>query len=105
MKQIKIIYQNGNTHDELLLHRSIIYQNLIDCIKALVAVIEQLSIEVQSDKVRALHEYVKNYSTVHDSQTMLDPKVGQAIRDIWQDPSATRAMDRQSGFYLMDSAP
>ena len=102
---MKIIHQNGYTHDELSLYRLTIYKNLIDCMKALIAAIEQFDIEVQSDKIRRLHDYIKDYNIEPDPHTMLDPKVGQAITDIWKDNSSVRAMDRQSEFYLMDSAP
>lgn len=105
VKQMKIIHQNGYTHDELSLYRLTIYKNLIDCMKALIGAIEQFEIDVPSEKTRELQQYIMEYNIDPDPHTILDPKVGDAIIDIWKDESSSQAMDRQSEFYLMDSAP
>ena len=102
---MKIIHQNGYTHDELSLYRLTIYKNLIDCMKALIAAIEQFEIEVTNPETRKQMQYIVDYNIEPDPHTVLDRQVGEAITEIWKDPSASRAMDRQSEFYLMDSAP
>ncbi|KKY28296.1 putative g protein complex alpha subunit [Phaeomoniella chlamydospora] len=105
VKQMKIIHQNGYTPEELALYRLTIYKNLVDCMKALIAAIEQFEIEVTSEEIRELQQYIADYNIEPDPHTVLDAKVGEAVTQIWKDPSAARAMDRQSEFYLMDSAP
>ena len=102
---MKIIHQNGYTPEELALYRLTIYKNLVDCMKALIAAIEQFEIEVTSEEIRELQQYIADYNIEPDPHTVLDAKVGEAVTQIWKDPSAARAMDRQSEFYLMDSAP
>lgn len=105
VKQMKIIHQNGYTQEERALYRLTIYKNLVDCMKALLGAMQQFEIEPESQEVKDYVEYLLEYNVDPDPDTPLDLKAADAVEAIWKDPSASKTMERQSEFYLMDSAP
>ncbi|CZT06177.1 probable G protein alpha subunit GNA-3 [Rhynchosporium agropyri] len=105
VKQMKIIHQNGYTVDELALYRLTIYKNLIDCAKALIGAMQQFGIEPTSPANVEYSDFLMDYQVVSDPHTPLSPKIGVAVISLWQDASIETLMERQSEFYLMDSAP
>jgi guanine nucleotide-binding protein subunit alpha len=105
VKQMKIIHQNGYTVEELALYRLTVCKNLLDCAKSLVGAYHQFSLEPTSQKVRDYVQFISDYNLDPDPHTTLDPKVGEAITYIWNDPCTSTALDHQNEFYLMDSAP
>ncbi|PBP22301.1 hypothetical protein BUE80_DR006863 [Diplocarpon rosae] len=102
---MKIIHQNGYTRDELALYRLTIYKNLVDCAKALIGAMRQFNIQPASPANLEYSDYLMDYQIVSDPQMPLSPKVGVAILSLWHDASIEALMERQSEFYLMDSAP
>lgn len=105
VKQMKIIHQKGYTKDELALYRLTVYKNIIDCAKALIGAMQQFDIEPGDPQNQLFCEFLLDYQVSSDPHTPLDPQVGEAIVSVWKDPSISLVMDRQSEFYLMDSAP
>ncbi|KAA6409758.1 MAG: guanine nucleotide-binding alpha-3 subunit [Lasallia pustulata] len=105
VKQMKIIHQKGYTKDELALYRLTVYKNIIDCAKALIGAMQQFDIEPGDPQNQMYCEFLLDYQVSSDPHTPLDPQVGEAIVSVWKDPSIPLVMDRQSEFYLMDSAP
>ncbi|KAI9760374.1 MAG: Non-essential glycogen phosphorylase [Chaenotheca gracillima] len=105
VKQMKIIHQNGYTPDELALYRLTIYKNLVDCAKALIGAMRQLEILPHASENNEFSDYLIEYQVDPDPDTPLDLKVGEAIASLWSDPSMADVIERQSEFYLMDSAP
>jgi len=102
---MKIIHQNGYTVDELALYRLTIYKNLIDCAKAMIGAMRQFEIEPTNDANKEYSDYLLEYQVDPDPHTPLDSKVGKAVDSLWKDASIDALMERQSEFYLMDSAP
>lgn len=102
---MKIIHQNGYTVDELALYRLTIYKNLLDCAKALISAMRQFDIDPINPANVEYCDYLLDYQVDPDPHTPLDLKVGTAVTSIWKDPAMERLMERQSEFYLMDSAP
>lgn len=102
---MKIIHQNGYTQEERSLYRLTIYKNLIDCMKALTAAMQQFEILPQSEDVRGAIAFIEEYNVDPDPDTPLDPEVADAVQLIWKDPASPKTMERQSEFYMMDSAP
>ena len=102
---MKIIHQNGYTVDELALYRLTIYKNLIDCAKALIGAMQQFEIEPADEKNKDYCNYLLEYVVDPDPHTPLELKVGTAVESLWKDGSMDSLMERQSEFYLMDSAP
>ncbi|KAK5100003.1 Guanine nucleotide-binding protein alpha-2 subunit [Lithohypha guttulata] len=104
VKQMKIIHQNGYTQEERALYRLTIYKNLVDCMKALVTAMQQFEIEPESDRTKEAINLLEKYNVDPDPDTTLDPKVADWVATIWHDDAAAKTMERQSEFYLMDSA-
>lgn len=102
---MKIIHQNGYTIDELALYRLTIYKNLIDGAKALIAAMKQLGIDPSDGANLEYCDFLLEYQVDPDPHTPLDPKVGVAVSSLWKDPSMESLMERQSEYYMMDSAP
>ena len=102
---MKIIHQNGYTIDELALYRLTIYKNLVDCAKALIGAMRQFEIQPEMSGNWAFCNYLLEYQVDPDPHTPLDPTVGEAVTSIWRDPAVMVVLERQSEFYLMDSAP
>lgn len=105
VKQMKIIHQNGYTVDELALYRMTVYKNLVDCAKALIGAMRQFSIEPKDSANIEYCDFLMNYNVDPDPHTSLSAKVGTAVLSLWADPCIEALMERQSEFYLMDSAP
>lgn len=105
VKQMKIIHQNGYTVDELALYRITVYKNLIDCAKALIGAMQQFNIEPKNPTNLDFCDYLMEYQVDPDHNTSLSPRVAIAISSLWADPCIESLMQRQSEFYLMDSAP
>jgi guanine nucleotide-binding protein subunit alpha len=101
---MKIIHQSGYTVEELSMYRMTIYKNLVDCAKALIGAMRQFDIEPQNPINFEYSDFLIDYQVVTEPQT-LNPEVGMAIKSLWKDPSMQLLMERQSEFYLMDSAP
>jgi guanine nucleotide-binding protein G(i) subunit alpha len=102
---MKIIHQNGYTVDELALYRLTIYKNLVDCAKALIAAMRQFGIEPTNPANVEYSDYLADYQVDPDPHTPLSSRVGMAVISLWQDACIETLMERQSEFYLMDSAP
>ena len=102
---MKIIHQNGYTVDELALYRLTIYKNLIDCARALIGAMRQFNIEPSDPTNVEYCDYLMEYQVDPDPHTPLSTKVGEAVTSLWADASIEALMERQSEFYLMDSAP
>lgn len=105
VKQMKIIHQNGYTVDELALYRLTIYKNLIDCSKALIGAMRQFGVEPLNHANLEYCDYLMEYQVDPNPHTPLDQHVGVAVDSLWKDGSIDGLMERQSEFYLMDSAP
>jgi guanine nucleotide-binding protein subunit alpha len=64
----------------------------------------QFDIEPENEINKEYSEFLLNYTLEPGPQAELDPKVGQAVISIWNDPANEKLMERQTEFYLMDSA-
>lgn len=101
---MKIIHLKGYSEDELYNYRPTVFKNLIECAKAVIHAMEQFDIEPLVEENKAYCQFILNYTVESGPQAMIDPKVGKAVRSIWNDPAKELLMERQTEFYLMDSA-
>ncbi|CAK7564379.1 MAG: Guanine nucleotide-binding protein alpha-2 subunit [Sporothrix epigloea] len=104
VKQMKIIHLKGYSDDELFSYRPTVFKNLLECARAVINAMRQFEIEPQSEENRAYCDYLLNYSIGSGPQPSIDPKVGDAVLAVWNDPAREQLMERQTEFYLMDSA-
>ncbi|KAI0032082.1 G-protein alpha subunit [Vararia minispora EC-137] len=94
VKQMKIIHQNGYTQEELIAFRPLIWKNLLECAKDVLAGLEQFKLEPVK-----LHN-----KPPEDVDANLDPAIAKAAYDLWVDDIIPALMEHSSDFYLMDSA-
>ncbi|KAJ7712160.1 guanine nucleotide binding protein, alpha subunit [Mycena olivaceomarginata] len=102
VKQMKIIHQRGfNTH-ELLAFRPIIHKNAVDSAQVVVLALRACELEgLLAESHRHLPEAILGAK----SEEALSGETADAIEILWRDPVIARVLDeRQSEFYLMDSA-
>ncbi|GAA5832927.1 hypothetical protein JCM11251_000533 [Rhodosporidiobolus azoricus] len=128
VKQMKIIHQNGYSRDEMMLFRLTIHKNILDSAQGLVLALRRFKMEpieevnqVFADKIMDHRLEADTYSTASPViQTQhspgsgltsgggnnggLSPEIVRAIDSLWHDPIIPSVLDRQSEFYLMDSA-
>ena len=101
---MKIIHLKGYSDDELYNYRPTIFKNLMECAKAVIHAMRQFDIEPQVAGNRAHCDFLLEYTVDTGPQAQIDLKVGEAVQAIWNDPAYEQLMERQTEFYLMDSA-
>ena len=101
---MRIIHLKGYSEDELHNYRGNIYRNLVECARAVVVAMRNFEIEPVLEENQKYMEFLLNYSVESGPQATIDPEVGVAVSSIWNDPARALLMNRQSEFYLMDSA-
>ena len=104
VKQMKIIHLKGYSDDELYNYRPTVFKNLIECAKAVINAMRQFDIELAVEENRSYCDFLLEYSVESGPQAQIDPRVGDAVQAIWTDPAKEQLMERQTEFYLMDSA-
>ncbi|KAK5660507.1 hypothetical protein OQA88_13055 [Cercophora sp. LCS_1] len=104
VKQMKIIHLKGYSEQELYSYRPTVYKNLIECAKAVINAMRQFEIQPQIEENRAYCDFLLDYTIESGPQAQIDPEVGRAVQAIWNDPAKDQLMERQTEFYLMDSA-
>ncbi|GAA6035170.1 hypothetical protein JCM8097_006401 [Rhodosporidiobolus ruineniae] len=124
VKQMKIIHQNGYSRDEMLLFRLTIHKNILDSAQGLVLALRRFKMDpieevnqVFADKIMEhrleadtymtaspVMQHSPSASTSGGNNGGLSPEIVRAIDSLWHDPIIPSVLDRQSEFYLMDSA-
>jgi guanine nucleotide-binding protein G(i) subunit alpha len=104
VKQMKIIHLKGYSEEELYNYRPTVFKNLLECAKAVINAMRQFDLELAVEENRALCDFVLEYKVESGPQAQIDPKIGDAVKAIWNDPAKDQLMERQTEFYLMDSA-
>lgn len=104
VKQMKIIHLKGYSEDELYNYRPTVFKNLVECAKAVIQAMRQFDIEPVVEENKAYATFLMEYTAESGPQAHIDPQIGIAIQSIWSDPAREQLMERQTEFYLMDSA-
>ncbi|GAA5834511.1 hypothetical protein JCM9279_004337 [Rhodotorula babjevae] len=126
VKQMKIMYQGGYARDEMLLFRLSIHKNILDSAQGLVLAMRRFKLEPVEDVNRAYADKIMDHRLEADTYSTSSPtlptaaqagagsggidgglsaEIVRAIDSLWHDPIIPSVLDRQSEFYLMDSAP
>lgn len=118
LKQMKIIHQNGYSQEELLMYKTTVYKNLMDCAKAIVEALDTFGLSVSepledndssstaTPVSKEELEYLMSYTIQPDPDTILDARVPQIITNLWAHPVVKKMfVENRSQFYIMDSAP
>ncbi|KUI62956.1 Guanine nucleotide-binding protein alpha-3 subunit [Cytospora mali] len=104
VKQMKIIHLKGYSDDELYNYRPTVFKNLIECAKAVINAMRQFDIEPANEEIKAHCDFILEYSVESGPQAIMNPRIGNAVQAIWADPAREQLLERQTEFYLMDSA-
>ncbi|KAK0629644.1 guanine nucleotide-binding protein alpha-3 subunit [Bombardia bombarda] len=104
VKQMKIIHLKGYSDEELYNYRPTVFKNLLECAKAVINAMRQFDIEPTSGELRSYCDFLLDYTVESGASPVINPKVGIAVQAIWNDPAKDQLMERQTEFYLMDSA-
>lgn len=112
LKQMKIINQNGYSQEELLMYKTTVYKNLIDCAKAVVAALKRFDMHITNDNGDAQTlasvdlDLISSATISPDPDSVLDHRLTRVVRLLWDSPEVrTMFNERRSEFYIMDSAP
>ena len=101
---MKIIHLKGYSDEELFNYRLTVFKNLLECAKAVVTAMKNFEIEPTNPENKSYSDFLISYRIESHPQATIDPKVGVAIKSVWSDLSIETLMERQTEFYLMDSA-
>jgi guanine nucleotide-binding protein G(i) subunit alpha len=126
---MKIIHQNGYSHEELLAFRPLIWKNLLESGRDIVQALAKFNLQPISpfNKVRCpslrsdlflvyfnfTHppisqencERILAYQLSPDNpQFFFSPDIARAVQEVWADEIIPALMEYASKFYLMDSA-
>jgi len=96
-KQMKILHLEGFSKEERATYKSIIYNNVLSSMKALVQACKDLNITVANPNSG---EFVKN----HDYGEPFTVQLANHIKLLWADSGIKTAFERQAEFQLNDSA-
>lgn len=97
-KQVRILHSSGYSESELRHFRWIIWRNVLDAIKTLVAQTIALGIELQESN-EELADQVQLWDTDN-----LNPEMAEVVAKLWGDPGVQECFDRRAEFQLGDNA-
>jgi guanine nucleotide-binding protein G(i) subunit alpha len=101
-KQMKIIHLEGFRDEERMSYKSIIYNNVISCMKALVNAVRDLSISLEDNNADAAARLAD--ADVNYFSGSITDQMKNDIKALWADPGVKSAYSRQNEFQLNDSA-
>jgi len=100
-KQMKIIHLHGFSNEERLTYKSIIYNNVLSSMKALVTAARDLNISLGKNVADAA-DRIRNCDTQFSGN--LSSETGRDISSLWHDDGIRKVYVRQNEFQLNDSA-
>ncbi|PWY80285.1 guanine nucleotide binding protein, alpha subunit [Aspergillus sclerotioniger CBS 115572] len=104
IKQMRIIHSGGFPEDERRQTRAVIYSNLIIAFKVLLDIMRAESIDFQQERTKPLADFIDSLEPdVASDEAFSDPKVRDALRDMWDDTGVQKAVARGHEFALHDN--
>ncbi|RUO95602.1 guanine nucleotide binding protein, alpha subunit [Jimgerdemannia flammicorona] len=106
VKQMKIMYQNGYSPQELFSWRLTVYKNSLESAQALIAARHKLDVKWTNKDNIEYAQRILQYHISNELSFRLSQDIVHAIDSIWRDPAIQEVVERGgSEYYLMDSAP
>lgn len=117
IQQLKILHQNGFSEQELIEHKSVVYDNVLEIAKSLVEARSRFGVPLEADSgithqdIQMVEEYqyteegrTDKYFLANSSQ--FPPQLATTLVKLWELPSTQELLNssHRSEFYLMDSA-
>ncbi|PYI10289.1 guanine nucleotide binding protein, alpha subunit [Aspergillus sclerotiicarbonarius CBS 121057] len=104
IKQMRIIHSGGFPEDERRQTRAVIYSNLVIAFKVLLDIMRAESIDFQQERTKPLAGFIDGLEPdVASDEAFSDPKVRDALRDMWDDTGVQKAVARGHEFALHDN--
>ncbi|GIQ81832.1 guanine nucleotide binding protein (G-protein), alpha subunit [Kipferlia bialata] len=99
-RQMKILHNNGFSHEERLRFRPILRQNVMSSILALIGACARFKIHLESLEHKKLADRLLSMSAT----APYSPQLGKEIATLWQDQGIKRAFEHRHRFQLLESA-
>ncbi|CAO3589035.1 unnamed protein product [Absidia cylindrospora] len=99
---MRIINNNGFTHDELMAWRTVIFRNMLDSAHTIINAMQEFEYSYSSADAEASASKLKQ--DIDPNMTQLDTETSQNLRILWADTNVQRLLaEKQSEFYIMDN--
>eukprot|EP01080_Neovahlkampfia_damariscottae_P001179 gene1179-10693_t len=102
-KQMKIIYVNGYTQDELLAIRETVRENIMKSMKSLLSAANQRGFKLKPENEEAA-EVISEFQLDENIDKKYTVKTGKCVAELWNDPAIQKVYEYRSEFQLFDSA-
>ncbi|TFK64929.1 heterotrimeric G-protein alpha subunit, GPA3-like protein [Pluteus cervinus] len=104
VKQMKIIHQGGFSPTDLAEWRPVVYENVLESVKAVIIYMRKVNLECEEYSNRVLTEKILDFAFQPPNSIDFTPEIADAIHQVWKDPVISKIMDKHtSKFYLMDN--
>eukprot|EP00009_Paramoeba_aestuarina_P005418 CAMPEP_0201509650 /NCGR_PEP_ID=MMETSP0161_2-20130828/2644_1 /ASSEMBLY_ACC=CAM_ASM_000251 /TAXON_ID=180227 /ORGANISM="Neoparamoeba aestuarina, Strain SoJaBio B1-5/56/2" /LENGTH=320 /DNA_ID=CAMNT_0047904669 /DNA_START=333 /DNA_END=1295 /DNA_ORIENTATION=+ len=100
-KQMRMLYMNGISHDEVDVFRNIIYANVVLGIRTLVAASRKLGFSVKEENKEKAAYFMEAISP--GTRFVLDSKLAGEVGALWADPAIQDAYGQSHRYQLPDS--
>eukprot|EP00008_Paramoeba_atlantica_P010153 CAMPEP_0201488292 /NCGR_PEP_ID=MMETSP0151_2-20130828/17873_1 /ASSEMBLY_ACC=CAM_ASM_000257 /TAXON_ID=200890 /ORGANISM="Paramoeba atlantica, Strain 621/1 / CCAP 1560/9" /LENGTH=355 /DNA_ID=CAMNT_0047873551 /DNA_START=58 /DNA_END=1125 /DNA_ORIENTATION=+ len=100
-KQMRILYMDGISENEVSVFRNIIYANIVLAIRTLTAASAKLGFQIEPDNRQRATFFTE--SIAHGTKFVLDAKLGDDVKALWNDPAIQSAFAQSHRFQLPDS--
>ncbi|KAL5018544.1 hypothetical protein ScPMuIL_004266 [Solemya velum] len=104
VKQMKIIHNDGFSHNELLSFRPAVLDNLTNSMKYVLTGMGLLRINLDNPKNRVHAQYILTTTCCFDKDQIILPQVSHSLKALWQDRGVWKAVSKGYEYELNDSA-
>lgn len=104
LKQMKIIHQNGYSQDDLLMYKTTVYKNLLDCAKIIVDALEQFGIDITSSSNLLNSSPAENSSGSDATVVNITNNETKTISDSTENSQNTEVPKSQTALTTSDTA-
>jgi len=101
-KQMKIIHLNGFSNEEKKTYKTIIFNNIVSSMRALIEATEHLEINIGDSAAKAAKRINEGKEEYFTGPLTLD--MAKDIKELWADPGIQFAFESRHKFQLTDSA-
>lgn len=99
MKQLKTIHKKNSSAKELKLIGTSLHQNVVDCMKSLLAAARAFGY----DDFTAEDRKTETMLNAHDETDRLTPELGRRIEALFHSPTIQKTFDRRAEYWLLDA--
>ncbi|KAL0485088.1 guanine nucleotide-binding protein G(i) subunit alpha [Acrasis kona] len=105
-KQMRILYKQGYSEQELQNHRPVVYENILRAMMALVKASVALNIPIQNEenqvRARTINDFDQRVLT--NVKSIWNDELARSIEELWKDKGIQDTYDLRSEFQIDDSA-